>query len=109
MNAKKTAVTSVVSDENLEKVTGGYVYHHDSATNRYYAWQGGANNDSKYLCPNCKRPVHYGSWLRYYCDPCNASWLDEDWLLPNFSSNEWKQITKEEYERKKGGAHLDIY
>ncbi len=105
-NSQNENQSTALNDSDLGGVTGGYVLYYDSAANAYYAWEGSAIDDSKYLCPNCKRPVHFGSWIRYYCDPCDASWLKEDWLLPNLKDNHWKRISKEEYERQKGGPGL---
>lgn len=95
-----------VADADLAEVTGGYTICYDPNTNGYYHWRGSGGSDVKYLCPNCKRPVHFGSWLRFYCDPCNASWLDEDPLLPNIAAGQWEEISKEEYDKiNRGSGH----
>lgn len=85
-----------IADADLAEVNGGKKYH-DESTGKYYEWRGN-DLDEKYLCPNCRRPVHFGSWLRYYCDPCNGSWLYESSLIPNIAGGSWKEITKEEYD-----------
>lgn len=89
------ALAPELVDEDLAEANGG-VTHHDKSADKYYMWIG-YDNDDKYLCPNCRRPVHIGSWLRYYCDPCNASWLDESRLVPSIASGTWKEIPREEY------------
>ena len=104
MSTEKSNAAAAISDEQLDQVTGGYAIHGDTAADKYYAWEGSDTDDSKYLCPNCKRPVHHGSWFRYYCDPCNASWFDEDKLLPNLNCGKWKRITKEEYNARVHGC-----
>ena len=52
-----------------------------------YKWNG-TDDSKKWLCPNCGRPVHYGSGWRYYCDPCDESWFVENLRQPNFASDE---------------------
>lgn len=63
--------TSVVRDGT--NVTANYVD---------YEWRG-TDENQKYLCPNCQRPVHYGTAWRYYCDSCNESWFFESLLKLN--------------------------
>lgn len=91
------ASVAELADRELGEVSGGINKYHDESADKYYEWTG-RGNDGKYLCPNCRRTVHLGSWLRYYCDPCNASWLYESSLVPNIAGGSWKQITKEEYD-----------
>lgn len=97
MQSKNQA--AALNDTDLNEVTGGYEYIEVASSGRYYHWTGASHSDSKYLCPNCKRPVHRGSWSRYYCDPCDASWYNESPLIPNFSSNSWQEISEAEYEK----------
>lgn len=92
------ASVAELADKELGEVDGGGINkYHDESANKYYQWKG-YDIDDKYLCPNCKRPVHFGSWLRYYCDPCNGSWLYESSLVPNIAGGYWKRIAKEEYD-----------
>ena len=54
-----------------------------------------------YECPVCGRIVHWGSWLRWYCDPCDQSWHEKSsQLLPNLNSGLWTSISQEEYDSK---------
>ena len=109
-NTQNKNQTASLNDSELGEVTGGFITYHDSASDTYYVWQGDATDDSKYLCPNCKRPVHFGSWLRYYCDPCNASWLKEGRLLPNLNASLWKQVSEQEYrDVENSGPRVDIH
>ncbi len=88
-----------LSEGELAEITGGLKFVHVKSTDKYYKWRGGSSHDGqKYFCPNCGRPVHYGAGLRYYCDPCDASWLHEWRLVPNVESGFWKEITKREYD-----------
>ncbi len=86
-----------VADEILGEVNGGYDKYHDSSAEKYYIWNGNSRTAEKYLCPNCGRPVHYGSGWRYYCDPCNESWFFESSLRPNIAAGYWKEVSEEEY------------
>ena len=98
MSTEKINATAAVSDEDLDKVTGGLDYVEIKSTGKYYAWNGSDFHDGqKFLCPNCGRPVHYGWGYRYYCDPCNASWYYEDKLVPNIKCSSWKEISQEAY------------
>ncbi len=99
-NIQEKFAAENLQDADLEQVTGGYRLYHDRGTDKYYKWTGENFGDNKYLCPNCKRPVHLGWWLKFYCDPCNASWMDESRLLPNYSSGLWNEITKDEFDRR---------
>ena len=82
-------------DEEMDKVTGGLkersVLLRKEPTwggirNVYavYQWKG-TDEYKKYLCPNCHRPVHPGSWGRFYCDPCDESWFCESNLEMNMA------------------------
>lgn len=85
-----------LTDSELDEVTGGYIFTHDKTTDKYYRWGNGDEN-KRFLCPNCKRPVHKGGWDRFYCDPCDASWYDLHRLRPNIAAGGWIEISKEEY------------
>lgn len=87
-----------LTKEELEKVNGGYfLYGGDDG--KYYQFVGKkSQRDQKYVCPNCGRPVHYGSSWRYYCDHCNESWWYEKLLEPNFKSGLWEEIDYEDFE-----------
>ena len=62
----------------------------DIAVTGYAGYEGkGTGDNKKYLCPSCHRAVHPGSWGRYYCDPCNESWLLESNLELNLASGGW--------------------
>ncbi len=104
---KKQAVS--LDDANLENVAGGFLtYTHVTSTDKYYMWTSSPfTRDGKYLCPRCKRPVHYGAGCRFYCDPCNCSWWNEDLLLPDPSSGKWREISKEEYNYAMGGGRCN--
>ena len=80
-------------DEEMDKVVGGTNKHVELIQRKphwngilhvyaVYEWKG-TDDNKKYLCPNCHRPVHPGSWGRYYCDPCNESWYLEGSLERN--------------------------
>ena len=58
-------------------------------------------NQKKYKCPSCGRPLHPGSWDRFYCDPCNKSWWYEKVLPANINSGAWREMTEEEYRQYK--------
>lgn len=87
-----------LTDEELQKVQGGR-RESRCVGDKYYAFSGNGDNDRdrKYLCPNCSRPVHYGSWGRFYCDPCNEGWFNVIDLKLNFSSGVWEEISELEY------------
>lgn len=98
MSTEKINATSAIDDKDLEKVAGGANWVHFTQTDKYFKWTGSDfTRNGKYLCPRCKRPVHYGGGCRFYCDPCDCSWWDENLLLPDPSSGNWKEITAEEY------------
>lgn len=86
-----------MADADLAEVCGGYTICYDPQTDGYCHWEGSGGGDTKHLCPRCKRPFHFGTWLRFHCNPCDPSWLDESYLLPNIAAGEWKQISKEEH------------
>ncbi len=88
-----------LTDRELSEVTAGYDYYHDKAGQKYYKWTGTTDEkNQKYFCPNCGRPVHWGTGWRFYCDPCNASWFIENRLSPNLASTYWVEISKREYD-----------
>lgn len=98
MTDKKNTAATALHDQDLDEVTGGLDYVEVKSTGKYYKWRGNDNQDGqKFLCPNCGRPVHYGAWMRYYCDPCNESWLYESKLVPNIASGLWHEIPEFEY------------
>ena len=89
----KTTAAQELPDEEMDKVAGG-ANKRSELIRREVQWNGilhvyavyewkGTDDNKKYLCPNCHRPVHPGSWGRYYCDPCNESWYLEGSLERN--------------------------
>lgn len=87
-----------LTNKELENVYGGYFLFRDD-DDRCYQFQGKkSQRDQKYACPNCGRPVHYGSSWRYYCDHCNESWFFEKCLDPNLKSGLWVEIDPEDFE-----------
>ncbi len=96
MSDKQNNSASVVPDQDLNEVTGGYITCEDSSTGKYYKYTGN-DKDKKYACPNCGRPVHSGAGWRFYCNPCNESWFCEGLLRPNLNSGVWKEISEQEY------------
>lgn len=106
MNADKPNNVQELSEEELSSIVGGETLHKQDG--RCYEYVGDSSDEdwnSSYLCPICGRPVHYGSWFRFYCDPCNKSWLIESKLRLNTASHVWKQIPWSEYERKRNDQH----
>lgn len=97
-NTRKVANKTQLSDNELADVTGGMGKWYDAATGKYYKWTGCFDNDLKYLCPNCGRPLSSFWGFKYTCDHCDASWILEERLVPNYASGLWKEITKEEYD-----------
>ena len=98
MSDKKNVAAAAISDESLNKVTGGLDCVEVKSTGKYYRWHHGDKHDNeKFLCPNCGRPVHYGKGWRYYCDPCDASWFVETRLVPNLKTGLWTEISEWEY------------
>lgn len=98
MDTRKTTDVEGLADEDLADVAGGYDKYHDESPDRYYIWDGNSRTYAKYLCPNCRRPVHEGLGARYYCDPCDASWYIESRLVPNIGAGYWKEVSKQEYQ-----------
>lgn len=95
MESEKKLPTAAqeLPDEEMDKVAGG-ANKRSELIRRDVQWNGilhvyavyewkGTDDNKKYLCPNCHRPVHPGSWGRYYCDPCNESWYLEGSLERN--------------------------
>ena len=89
----KTTAAQELPDEEMDKVAGG-ANKRSELIRREVQWNGilhvyavyewkGTDDNKKYLCPNCHRPVHPGGWGRYYCDPCNESWYLEGSLERN--------------------------
>lgn len=100
MNTENNTAKTPVNDNELADVTGGFNFASDASTGKYYQWYGtDSQEDLKYACPNCKRPVHSGLWRKFYCDPCNASWFQQDKLLPNIGGGLWHEISKNDYDR----------
>ncbi len=97
---KMAAATDAVriSDDQLDEVTGGTNFYHETSTDKYYHWKGWLKNGQKYLCPCCGRALSSTFGFNYSCKPCNKSWVDESWLRLNHSSGLWEEITKEQYE-----------
>ena len=96
---KEVPAVQELSDESLNAVSGGgdtrretYNYRKVFGNGYYdytdYEWVG-TDDNLKYLCPNCHRPVHPGGWGRYFCDPCDESWFVESNLERNTSSGGW--------------------
>ena len=105
MNTENINAAAAMPDEDLAKVTGGEDWLQFSQTGKYYKWNGPADAyNGKYLCPRCKRPVHFGAGFRFYCDPCDCSWWFETMLLPDPSSGNWEEITRDEYYELKNGT-----
>lgn len=98
MTTEKDTAPEAMADSDLEEVAGGLVCYQDKSAHKYYRWTTDDRENEKYLCPNCGRPVHYGTGWRYYCDPCDASWLCEWRLTPNLASGLWKEISYWEYQ-----------
>lgn len=101
MQSKNQA--GALDDAELGEVAGGGVDTYCTTNGKYYHYTGTQSGEygftayGTYRCPNCNRPLHYGSWLRWYCDPCNASWFSTDRLIPNEEDGLWKEISKKEY------------
>ena len=95
--ADKKMNTVELTDEELKSIQGGYNYYQNG--DKYYEYVGSDENQ-KYVCPICGRPVHAGAWWRFYCDPCDKSWFREASLDINLASGAWASISKEEYRRK---------
>ena len=89
-----------LTKEELEKVNGGGGYTITTVNGKHYTYIG-TDESKKYKCPNCGRPLHPGSWDRFYCDPCNNSWWYEKVLPANINSGAWREMTEEEYRQYK--------
>ncbi len=85
-------------NEDLAEVTGGAYYACVKSTDKYYKSDAPVNQ--LFLCPKCNRPVHTGTFGRYYCDPCDKSYACTDSLVPNIDSGLWQEISGDEYRRK---------
>ena len=102
-NMTRDDQAAALNDSELEDVAGGDSKFHCSTNDKYYRYLShedisyGKSAPGAYLCPNCRRIVHKGSWGRYYCDPCNASWYHINRLVPNMESGLWREISKDEY------------
>ena len=102
MDEKKLEGAQELNDGQLEGVAGGqmecsYNGKRYKYVGRLYEAGSGKSDykedwDKCYLCPNCGRPVHYGTGFRYYCDPCDESWFYESKLIPNLTTGMWKEI-----------------
>ena len=103
-------------DESLDAVTGGsdtytaLVSEVSDSEGKHkiyeeYEWKG-SNDNLKYLCPRCHRPVHYGGWGRYFCDPCDESWFCESNLKMNPAGG-WVFV-KRYSETSKGVRHPSL-
>lgn len=100
--------TGELSDEELENATGGGCSADCCGATEngiYYTFTGDDCNpddyNRAYLCPICGRPVHWGSWARWYCDPCDKHWDDEYQLKPNLNSGLWRVETEQEARKRK--------
>lgn len=87
-----------LTDEELGEIHGGYMIWTDPTSSYSYIWRGtSADEDKRYLCPKCGRPVRYGKGYRYYCDSCHDSWFMEQALDPNLPSGLWQRTAKDPY------------
>lgn len=110
MNEKELQKAKI-SDEELEKVTGGEKLRilYDTDANgrryrRYFVFNGDEDKvrDRLYVCPICGSRVHYGTAWRYYCDDCDKSWFLTSYLKPNLHSGVWTEIAEYTYYRVYG-------
>lgn len=89
-----------LADDQLKGIVGGQTLAREDY--KYYKYVG-TNSDedwnASYLCPNCGRPVHYGGYGFFFCDPCDEKWWEELSLKLNLQSGMWKQITRKEYKK----------
>ena len=98
-----------LSDEEASRAVGGSDTHivlHEptygaggreiTPFDRYH-WEG-TDDNLKYLCPKCNRPLRSGWGWRYYCDTCKESWFDESNLKMNMSNGEWKYDYSDVYD-----------
>lgn len=97
-NLNENPAFQELPDESLNAVTGG-TKESRRVGDKYFAFFGSEDKDRdrKYLCPRCSRPVHYGFWGRFYCDPCDEGWSSVTDLKLNFSSGLWEEISELEY------------
>lgn len=72
-----------VTEENLEKVSGGATFGICDTVARYDS-NGNSTHwrDSRrrgrifyFICPKCGELLHQGAFGRLYCDPCNEGWF----------------------------------
>lgn len=90
--------TEQLTDEQLGGIVGGLRYVKTNTwCYKYVGSTSDADWNASYLCPKCRKPVHYTGWGWFRCDPCDESWFDEGKLVLNLDSGLWKQISKEEY------------
>lgn len=92
-----------LNDTDLKHISGGTIK--SAVSESLYEFNGNYKNpkdyNRMYECPVCGRIVHWGSWLRWYCDPCNQSWHEKSsQLLPNLNSGLWTSISQEEYDSR---------
>ena len=78
-----------LSDEEVSRATGGLSFTlmpngmgHGPIPEMRYRWSG-TDDNLKYLCPLCHRPVRTGIVWRYRCDACGKGWFDENKLELN--------------------------
>ena len=92
-----------LNDTDLKHISGGTIK--SAVSESLYEFNGNYKNpkdyNRMYECPVCGRIVRWGSWLRWYCDPCNQSWHEKSsQLLPNLNSGLWTSISQEEYDSR---------
>lgn len=105
MSDVKAAEDRELKDQELEIVHGGQNFaKQDGAYYEYVGsgWPGSSDWDKCYLCPKCGRPVHFGAGFRYYCDPCDDWWFNEEKLRLDLSQGMWKEISEERYLEYRG-------
>ena len=88
---------------NMDLLQGGTIK--SAVSESLYELNGNYKNpkdyNRMYECPVCGRIVRWGSWSRWYCDPCNQSWHEKSsQLLPNLNSGLWTSISQEEYDSR---------
>lgn len=98
MDEKDTTANRELNDEQLEHVAGGLTELDWNGKHYEYTGARGRTKDPAwdrcYLCPICGRPVHFGDWYRFYCDPCDKSWFYESELVPNLEGGMWREVSK---------------
>ncbi|MDD5952918.1 MAG: Nif11-like leader peptide family RiPP precursor [Oscillospiraceae bacterium] len=106
MNAQQP-YTGELSDDALEQVAGGVTQYVDGT---YFEFTGNYSNpddyNRMYRCPECGRLVHWGSWSRWYCDHCNASWYFTDNLKLNMDSGMWRVVSNAEVQQRRKGTTM---